>query len=79
METSGEGAFAVILVAVERDRVESVRTRVGTGNLERLAYDCPAEHLLERRTELLTELELVDPVRRGTKCQQVLTSTARYG
>lgn len=72
VEATGERALAVVLVAVERDGVEAVRAGVGTGNLERLADNGPAEDLLERRTELLGKLELVDPVHGGHGTGSVL-------
>lgn len=62
---SRQRTLAVVLVAVERDRVEAVRASVGAGNLERLANDRAAKDLLERRAEVLAELELVDPASVG--------------
>lgn len=65
METSSEGSLPVILVAIEGDRVETVRASELAGDLERLTDDGPAKDLLESRLELGLELELVDPARRG--------------
>lgn len=59
--TSSERSLAVVLVAVESDRVEVVAASVGSGDFEGLADDRLGEDLLEREGELLVEGELLDP------------------
>jgi len=70
-----ERALAVVLVAVEGDGVQAVRARVGAGDLERLTDDGAPKDLLERRAELLGELELVDPARRSAAASVTRSSS----
>lgn len=58
---AGEGPLAVVLVAVERDRVEVVLPCVRSRDLEVLADDRLAKDLLERERVLWVKLELLDP------------------